>query len=615
MIPHDIFLGLSGERPARDEPMEVDSEQQPDEQQQQRNELEQLQPVKQTKMPVLATFLPPSATEAPKSVPRSPVSTAPVRAPAQETLRMMIQDPIHSVFSEYVPTPVQAPAPSSSQVQVAVQAPTPAPSSAPSPAPAPVPAPTAALASELAAMRAPEPAAAPTPVTTAVPVQAPAPELVQVPAPAETPAPPPPKKSRYTNQFSAATHKAIIRGMNRKRTSSPAATEGRTMPMPVKKEDNGDSPLPTSLPVCSVCDRPARSILHPLVTCRRCNRRWHPRCHQPAIPDYIAATAGEVAGPATDNGKDSDSIMVDGVTGSTPAKQEPAKPTWACPPCKTAEAAAASARLANNVRTNNRPADALYVPPPPAQKTHNLAGQTPEQRRQYLATVSQRELAQWLAFAIERHPDMAAYPQKQRPPPPHAQSIPKILPPLPGTSIPGSGPRLTAAEVFAASRNPKYRNGIINSIRRSHAASVEKERVAAAERDREAGVLHPRRGRPPLQRQEDAQRARSPVQADTPVETRPPRPVDPSHIPSFVPTPVDPEEEDPTGLMAGWPKPGRGMYAKVGPDWDMDEDDEGNNLSGNVLVDRNDHTSFSGIVYNAVGQKVQENGIPVLPVR
>ncbi|CAK7213684.1 hypothetical protein SBRCBS47491_001888 [Sporothrix bragantina] len=490
-----------------------------------------------------------------------------------------------------------------------------------------------------------------------------------------------PHYSRYTNQFSSASSKVILDRLRAQTATPPmevdiernTESQTMTMPKPVKEDNDSDGEsLPSTDtktgPVCSVCARPARSVLNPLVQCARCNKQWHRLCHKPVISDYIAATAGTVAAVTTSsreasvssrmtNGAQTASVddMTDGVNGvtvtngetgqtsisssssssssSTPSAADAASDiassgNWTCPPCTSAASAAAAARLAHRARTHNRPADALYVPPPPAPKTHNLTGQTPQQRRQYLQGLPHRELAQWLAHALETHPDLAVYPPKVRPPPSTttttAMSTTTKLPPLPGSGLPRpGGPRLTAAQVVAAARNPTYRNGIINSIRKSHAASVEREREKEREKEKEkaameaAGVVPPRRGRPPKVLSGDAVVQTAPLGAARSVV------VDSRHIPSFVLTPVDPEEEDPTGLMANWPKPGQGLYANVGPDWDMGDGDDGedeneggdDSLTGAVLVDRNDHTSFSSVVYNAVGQKVQENGLPVLRVR
>ncbi|KAB5532714.1 CoA-transferase family III domain-containing protein [Coniochaeta sp. 2T2.1] len=64
--------------------------------------------------------------------------------------------------------------------------------------------------------------------------------------------------------------------------------------------------------------------------------------------------------------------------------------------------------------------------------------------------------------------------------------------------------------------------------------------------------------------------------------------------------PDNDEEVDP--LEPPWPKPGNGLYTLLPP-----EDDD-------LLADDNDYESFSVIVYDERGRKVEENGIPVLRV-
>ncbi|CAK7242425.1 MAG: hypothetical protein STHCBS139747_003916 [Sporothrix thermara] len=484
------------------------------------------------------------------------------------------------------------------------------------------------------------------------------------PEPSVTDAPPlPPSQtpsySRYTHQFSAASSRAILQRLRAPTTSSPSPTTetaeeaatriaNQTMPMPVKDSDDTDSdtasPAPTQ-PVCSVCAHPARSVLNPLVQCVRCARRWHRLCHEPVIADHIAAAAAAAAA-MTANGTHGVDDMdgVDASDNDTSSSTDPSTtastltPTpnsnssitshlgWSCPACAAAATAAAAARFAHRARTQNRTADALYVPPLPAPKTHNLAAQTSRQRRQYLSGLPQRELAHWLAYALDTHADLAVYPPKAvRPPPPSAAAasanVPTRLPPLPGAGGGPGGIRLTAAQVVAAARNPTYRNGIINSIRKSHAASLEREKERERERERAAmeaaGIVPPKpRGRPPRPRNLTPTTDETEARSNTSARLSRPSVVDPNHIPSFVATPVDPDEEDPTGIMAGWPKPGQGLYAEVGPDWDMQVGEDGDDsMSGAVLVERGDHASFSSVVYNAVGQKVQENGLPVLRVR
>ncbi|CAK7275117.1 hypothetical protein SEPCBS57363_006516 [Sporothrix epigloea] len=401
------------------------------------------------------------------------------------------------------------------------------------------------------------------------------------------------------------------------------------MPVPAKRDVTKDRNLSaTALPICSVCSHPERSVLSPLVPCARCGKRWHRSCHKPAIAEHVAAataTAYERDIPTREPANFFDGTNgtgeTDGELIGTPSSvssviilSSEAAPrgalAWHCASCTTGVTAAATERLAHRTHNQIRPDDTLYVPPPSLSKAHDVTRHTPLQRRRYLSGLPQRELAQWLAHALETHADLAVYPPKVLSPLP-APAVPARLPPLPGS---GGRARLTAAEVAAAARNPSYRNKIISAIRELHALSIEKRKEQERGLERRAAevasVVPAKRGRPPKRPVVAALQEKDSIN----VEVR--RAVEPHHIPSFVPTPVDPEEEDPTGLMTTWPKPGRGLYMNIGADWDMNEDDESGDdtLSGAVLVDHNDHASFSSVVYNAVGQKVQENGLPVLRV-
>lgn len=392
--------------------------------------------------------------------------------------------------------------------------------------------------------------------------------------------------------------------------------------------------MATTLPLCSVCGHPERSVLNSLVPCTRCGRRWHRLCHEPAIAEHVAAataTAYEPDTPAQEitnmssntnaaASTELNSGETDGEPIGTPSSlssviflSSEAAPrgalAWHCTSCTTAATAATAERFAQSTRDQIQPDNALYVPLKPPHKAHDVTRHTPLQRRRYLLGLPQRELAKWLAHALETHADLAVYPPKVLSPRP-APAVPARLPPLQGS---GGRARLTAAEVVAAARNPTYRNKIVSVIRRLHAESIEKQKEQERGSERRAtevpGVVPAKRGRPPKRPVNALQKKDS-----SNVKVR--RAVDPHHIPSFVHTPVDPEEEDPTGLMTSWPKPGRGLYMDVGADWDLDEGDESGDdtLTGAVLVDDNDHASFSSVVYNAVGQKVQENGLPVLRV-
>jgi hypothetical protein len=75
-------------------------------------------------------------------------------------------------------------------------------------------------------------------------------------------------------------------------------------------------------------------------------------------------------------------------------------------------------------------------------------------------------------------------------------------------------------------------------------------------------------------------------------------PVRKSQPKKFVPgTPFDPDEEDPTGLMEAWPRPGFGMYTRLPLEWE-----------DALLVDKDDSGSFSHIVYDSKGDMIMENG-------
>ncbi|KIH87087.1 hypothetical protein SPBR_04858 [Sporothrix brasiliensis 5110] len=510
----------------------------------------------------------------------------------------------------------------------------------------------------------------------------------------------------------------------------PSEAEPRTMPMPVRKKrgrrrgghdsdnianfDNTAvmmlaSPTPSSppsrassyagsvlsgvcaaaarKPVCTVCERPARSTLNPLVSCCGCRRCWHRLCHDPVIADHVAAAAAAwaSAGAVTANGvleiENGDGVDGNGngvetrtldTTGATAAGAVPSS-GWSCPACTAAAATRHTERLARRACAE-RPPDALRVPArPPPPTHHDLSRRTPQQRRAYLARLARPDLQAWLLYAMAQHPDLAVYPPlPPMPPTPKVDAQPTaataataamaamagrasghagrgaqgsslrrgpgrpprgFLPPLP--LLPASGRVAMSAVYKATSTSPTFRQSVIKSLRHKH-----RDFVAAAEAAERAARIAAglpvkrKRGRPPKVRPLEDERllllpqepstavstavstAQTPQAAQTARPTRP-RLVDPAHIPAFVPTPVDPDEEDPTGLMAGWPKPGQGLYARLGPDWlpstaSKNGDNTGqDNTGGDALVDSNDHASFSSMVFSG-GRKIMENGQPVL---
>lgn len=144
------------------------------------------------------------------------------------------------------------------------------------------------------------------------------------------------------------------------------------------------------------------------------------------------------------------------------------------------------------------------------------------------------------------------------------------------------GPADAAAKILAASRaaglpqTGAYRNGIINSIRKS--SSSAKIRLAGQNSKDGKG------------KDKDKDKDKDTRPASTPKSTSPAKPV--------LGTQIDPDEEDPTGLMDAWPRPGQGLYATLAPEW---EDD--------LLIDHGDSGAFSHSVYGHHGHKIQANGI------
>ncbi|KAL1893570.1 hypothetical protein Sste5346_006400 [Sporothrix stenoceras] len=547
------------------------------------------------------------------------------------------------------------------------------------------------------------------------------------PASPSPPPPPPVVRQIYTPQFSPAMAKLIhgeggdslsyknlakhgVRtiSLGIKSLSPEELSQPRTMPMPVSRKSPGPGPGPRKRrqgtpntdstisdfledqstpslspetvqgPLCTVCDRPARSIFNPLVPCRRCGQRWHRLCHDPVIADYVAAASAATTDGAAVNNNSTPSP-------ASPADAGPSSSAggWSCPSCVSATTAETTARLARRARAV-RPANSLSLPtrpPPPAH--HDVRNLSRQQRHNYLAGLSRPDLQKWLLYAMEKNPEVAVFPP--RPPPiavttaaavaatsttvaagaaPRRGRPPRsmFLPPLPAGMAPPHGGRVTAAAVMSATKNSQeYRDRIVRSIRKGHAELVaEAERRERAEKMAQGLHVPRRRGRPRKASLEAAaaHQARLAVQAalaQQPVSaqqiqaqptvtrpahlrqpqthppsasqmsrTHPPQPASqsvkvvkamptsPSHIPAFEPTPVDPDEEDPMGLMAGWPKPGQGLYARVGPDWDTSVNGDDGNSTGRALISTNDHASFSSMVFNAAGRKVIENGAPVL---
>ncbi|EPE09086.1 caib baif family enzyme [Ophiostoma piceae UAMH 11346] len=341
----------------------------------------------------------------------------------------------------------------------------------------------------------------------------------------------PPHKP-YRPQFSVSAA-AILQRMNQPAAPTQTTPPSATMPMPAPSQPPQETPPKAH--TCTACGRASSSLFSPLVKCRRCSVHWHRLCYQPAIPDYAAASAA-----------------------------------WTCLPCV---AAAKADQLRRRVHTNS--AHVLKMEAPPfssfpslhalldraavqkpnqLQKSVSWAHRAVDDRRTHVAGMAPRDMAYWLLRAVEQYPDFAMFP---------ANDV-------------DDGAHDIKQEV--AVRAPQYRNGIINSIRKSQTAHLPTGALTAAAA---ATRKVPRRIVP---------------------QTVSPPPEAQSVRPLFEATPADPDD-DPTGLMDGWPRPGRGMYAAAGPDWQVERA---------ALADSSDHASFSSIVYDDAGRRVRENGMPLL---
>lgn len=158
--------------------------------------------------------------------------------------------------------------------------------------------------------------------------------------------------------------------------------------------------------------------------------------------------------------------------------------------------------------------------------------------------------------STELHPDLPIFPPTS-----------KLLPEQPSTS---SHTTRNDGHSHAGS----YRNGIINSIRKSAVSAKAKlpsQGIKGGNNTKSGGSGHG---------------PRSPAKTMAKM---------------VLGTQIDPDEEDPTGLMDAWPQPGQGLYAALCPDGD----DE-------ALVDDNDYGMFSHIIYDDSGRKVTENGVALL---
>ncbi len=358
--------------------------------------------------------------------------------------------------------------------------------------------------------------------------------------------------------------------------------------MPVDPLDTpgAGSPLPSptrasqTLDTCQVCRQPVRSVFNPLVPCRLCRRRWHRLCHVPVIADYVAAAAAAeepAAAPAERNGggKKRSERSADRTRSDDQAAR------WTCPACtaaaaqdeRTTKRRKIEASLSETLPLSPRERPATADAPPVSWADRPLA-----ERQAYIAGLPQRALAQLLMRAVELHPD---------------------LPIFPGDGGKGAGGGARAATTGRTEKAAKtvdarpYRNGIINSIRKS---APRPEASTPAPATAATPSIPPKRRTVVI------------------IKRRPPgTTAQAADVPSFAATPIDADEEDPTGLMALWPRPGQGLYARLGGDGGG-EDEEGGAITSKTtaLADKHDHAAFSTVLYDAAGRKVSENGMPVL---
>lgn len=176
------------------------------------------------------------------------------------------------------------------------------------------------------------------------------------------------------------------------------------------------------------------------------------------------------------------------------------------------------------------------------------ASKTPQQRRAYLMSLPSQDLVNLITISLELHPDLPIFPGTAEPL--SAGSAQGAGPPrslFAGTTIEGLFPRAEA--------NP---TGQMNFIRKTPSTS---------------GTAKGRSGTGNVAKHQ----SQSEDYQDNAGE----------------------EEEEYDPLAALWPKPGKGLYSRLPP-----EDSE-------RMVDDGDFESFSVIVYDERGRKVEENGMKV----
>lgn len=177
------------------------------------------------------------------------------------------------------------------------------------------------------------------------------------------------------------------------------------------------------------------------------------------------------------------------------------------------------------------------------------AAKTPQQRRAYLLTLSSQELVGLLMTSLELHPDLPIFPAPApAPAEPVADSFGGPRSLFAGTTIEGLFPRLEA--------NPSAQ---MNFIRKTASGG----RSSSGSAKNKGGKNH--------------------------------KDKEGSHDKAYD------EEEEYDPLASLWSKPGRGLYSRLPPD----------NEESQFLADDDDYESFSVVVYDDKGKKIEENGMKV----
>ncbi|KAK4188733.1 CoA-transferase family III domain-containing protein [Podospora australis] len=180
------------------------------------------------------------------------------------------------------------------------------------------------------------------------------------------------------------------------------------------------------------------------------------------------------------------------------------------------------------------------------------AGKSVQQKRAYLSTLSTQELVGLLMTSLELHPDLPIFPGTVVDAGVSAQGAPRSI--FAGTTTEGLFPRADA--------NP---TGQINYIRKVQGGAGAKSSGGSGKGGKGSA------GKAATQQKEQSQDR------------------------------MNEEDEEFDPLMVLWPKPGMGLYSRLRPDTEDDEN----------LADENDFEAFSVIRYDDRGRKLEENGMKV----